>query len=201
MWGFFPILLSFLSFVSFAKPPVSQIRIGEPRYEGTGCLPGTVGKQLSDDQSELSVLFDDYRVEALPGIVSQTKFCTVTLPIDGIPPGKALEISQVDYRGYNALPKGAQSIFKTRHALVSAQGHEEVKTFDSKDAGDFFYRRSDRIQSKCTGSVTLEMFTQLMIKNPSKQESALSSIDTFDMTTGQKDRNRKVKFKIKLTKC
>src|SRR5687767_10276412 len=78
-------------------PPVTEnadsewangMAVGHPQYSGTGCPAGSASSTLSSDRKTLSLLFDNYIVEA--GAPSQLKVnvknCRIQIPFT-VPPG------------------------------------------------------------------------------------------------------------------
>src|SRR4051812_24554234 len=98
-----PLLLLIVASSIYGAPIQATPRLGQPILNGTGCSPGTVGFTISPDDATLSVIFDDYRVDAGNGTSQDTKNCQIALPMV-IPPGTYLTVFRVDYRGFNSLP-------------------------------------------------------------------------------------------------
>ncbi|MEQ1770406.1 MAG: DUF4360 domain-containing protein, partial [Devosia sp.] len=86
---------------SFASAvQADDIALGEPAYGGTGCPAGTASVALSDDQKSLSIIFDEYFVEA-GGETNKSfdrKSCNVAIPVH-VPPGLAISVLASEYRG------------------------------------------------------------------------------------------------------
>ncbi|HZY67241.1 MAG TPA: DUF4360 domain-containing protein, partial [Devosia sp.] len=83
-----------------------DIALGEPGYGGTGCPDGSASVTLSPDAKSLSILFDEYYVEA-GGSTNKSldrKSCNIAIPVH-VPQGLSVSILNIDYRGYNSLPQ------------------------------------------------------------------------------------------------
>src|SRR5687767_2321492 len=91
--------------LAFDMPNPSDIRLGTPAIGGSGCPQGTASAVLSPDGKTLSVLFDQFQVEAgrTTGKQIDRKTCDMGIPVH-VPQGFAVSVLQVDYRGFNALP-------------------------------------------------------------------------------------------------
>ena len=58
------ILLSLFSALAAQSALADTIQLGQPAYGGTGCPAGTASVSLSPDNQAISILFDQYVVEA-----------------------------------------------------------------------------------------------------------------------------------------
>ena len=82
-----------------------------PTYAGTGCPQGTASATLSPDGKTLSVLFDAYVAQASGvSLARDEKGCQINIPFI-VPPGYAVQVVKMDYRGFTSLPAGARSTF------------------------------------------------------------------------------------------
>src|SRR3954468_8775829 len=92
---------------AFADDVPGGITLGQPIMGGTGCPAGSASAVLSPDGKSLSILFDQYTVQAggTTGQQFDRKACSVAIPVH-VPQGYAVSILQIDYRGFNALPVG-----------------------------------------------------------------------------------------------
>ena len=75
----------------------SGIALGEPAYGGTGCPSGSVSAALSPDNTSLSLLFDQYVVEAgqSVGRSFDRKSCNIAIPVH-VPQGYSVSVMSID---------------------------------------------------------------------------------------------------------
>src|SRR5687768_7847017 len=90
-------LAAMIGSVAHAGP---GIRLGTPSYGGPGCPAGSASVSLSPDEDAISILFDQFIVEAggVTGKRVDRKSCNLSLPVH-IPQGYSVAIIQTDYRG------------------------------------------------------------------------------------------------------
>jgi len=76
----------------------------------SGCPQGSYAVINSPDGGSLSVLFDEFVVEAggNTGLETAVKTCTLEIPL-GLPTGYSIGVYKVDYRGFAALGRGQSS--------------------------------------------------------------------------------------------
>ena len=67
------------------------LQLGYPSTGGNGCPQGTVSATLSPDNSQLSILFDQFLAEAGPGVgkTIDRKSCNIAIPVT-VPNGYAV---------------------------------------------------------------------------------------------------------------
>ena len=92
----------------------ADIELGEPEYGGTGCPEGTVSAVLSHDKQTMTVLFDGYEAETDGDDTSAHASCNVAVPVQ-VPPGFAVSLLEIDYRGYAEIPFGARGSFRVEY--------------------------------------------------------------------------------------
>ena len=82
-----------------------DVRLGSPAYGGSGCPRGSAAVALSPDAKSLSILFDNFIVEAGgdSGRRTARKTCNVAIPVH-VPQGYSVSILKIDYRGFNSIP-------------------------------------------------------------------------------------------------
>lgn len=162
------------------------IRLGQPSYGGTGCPGGTAAATLSPDATSLSILFDAYQVEAggMTGRQTDRKSCNVAIPVT-VPQGYSVSIIQIDYRGFNSLPYGAQSRFNVEYFFAGTQGPAFSRDFFGATNEDFLINNQLRaeavIWSACGAEPTLRANTSLMVQSNYQGEQALASVDSADV--------------------
>ncbi len=166
-----------------------DIRLGIPGTGGTGCPQGSVSATLSPDQKTLSLIFDQYVVEAGgdTGRRIDRKNCQIALPIH-IPQGLSFSIVQMDYRGFNALPSGASSQFNVEYYLAfpgaPASGPKYSRRFTGPLDQDYLITNtlgvSAIVWSPCGTDLNLRTSTSMMVTTNSRMEQAMSTVDSID---------------------
>lgn len=164
-----------------------QLRLGQPAYGGPGCPAGSASATVSPDQSALSILFDSYTLEAGGARRVDRKSCNITIPVE-VPSGYSVAVFSVDYRGFNALPRGAQSRLDAEYFWAGARGPRISRTFvgpvnDVYTVTDNLIA-STLVWSPCGASVNLRINSSMMAQSNSRGEQALASVDSADITSG-----------------
>lgn len=176
-------VLSTLSLTAEAN----QIRLGQPAYGGTGCPAGSASVTLSPGQDALSILFDSYVAEAGGGRRVDRKSCNISVPVE-VPSGYSVAVFQVDYRGFNSIPRGAQSRFDAEYFWAGARGPRVSRTFvgpvnDIYSVTDGLIA-STMVWTPCGASVNLRVNTSMMAQTNSRNEQTLATVDSADISSG-----------------
>lgn len=169
----------------------SDIYLGEPGYGGNGCPQGTASTILSPDQKSLSILFDDYFVEA-GGSDRRArriarKSCNIAIPVH-VPQGYSVSIIDVDYRGYNSLPRGAKSTFNVEYFFAGRRGPKISERFYGELEDEFMV--TDKlgigalVWSACGADVNLRVNTSMTVMTNRKKQEALATVDSADFKAG-----------------
>ena len=155
-----PMLLALAGGSAIAGTATDEIRLGQPNYGGTGCPAGTASTTLSPDAQSLSILFDAYQAEA-GGVIGRNtdrKACNIAIPVT-VPQGYSVSIIQIDYRGFNTLPSGAQSRFSVEYFFAGSQGPAFAQNFFGPITQDFLINNTLRAEavvwSACGADVNL----------------------------------------------
>lgn len=163
-----------------------DIALGEPGYGGTGCPDGSASVTLSPDAKSLSILFDEYYVEA-GGSTNKSldrKSCNIAIPVH-VPQGLSVSILTIDYRGYNSLPSGARSVFNVEYFFAGARGPTFSKTFNGKLDKDYLItnklKASALVWSKCGADVNLRTNSSIRVQTKQNKE-ALATVDSQDVS-------------------
>ena len=166
---------------------LNDVTLGHPGHAGTGCPSDTVSAVLSPDKKSLSILFDDYQVEAGPSVGKKMdrKNCTLGIPVH-IPNGFSVSLIGVDYRGYNYLPsRKASAVFSAEYFFAGIRGPRFTKRF--KGMMDDEYILTNKLAvvaqtwSKCGEDVNLRIATAMRLRNMDRHEDALSTVDSVDL--------------------
>jgi hypothetical protein len=195
------ILMSSMMISSFTASAgdLNDIQLGHPGVRGTGCPAGTVDTTLSPDKKSLSILFDEYVLEAGPSIGKKMarKNCTIAIPVH-VPNGFSVSIMAVDYRGYNYLPSRAQAVFSAEYFFAGQRGPKLRKSF--RGGIDDEYTVNSKIAvvanvwSKCGDDVNLRIATSMRLRNMNRSEDAMSTVDSADINAG-------IVYQLQYKKC
>jgi hypothetical protein len=175
-----------------------DIALGNPGYGGTGCPDGTASVTLSPDAKSLSILFDEYYVEA-GGSTNKSlarKSCNIAIPVH-VPQGLSVSILTIDYRGYNSLPNGANSTFAVEYFFAGQQGPKFTKTFNG--ALDKDYLITNKLQatalvwSACGADVNLRTNSSIRVRTTQNKE-ALATVDSEDISAA-------IKYQLQWKQC
>ena len=165
-------------------------KLGPPDHAGPGCPVGSVSATLSPDADELSVLFDQYIVEA--GGVSGKRFdrksCNISIPVQ-IPQGYSVSIFQVDYRGFAGIPFGGRGNLSAEYFFTGGRG--VVRTNKPLPVGgtrDYLF--TDRLEASayvwtpCGASTNLRINTGLLVQTNRNFDDTLATVDSVDISNG-----------------
>ncbi len=163
-----------------------DIALGEPGYGRTGCPDGSASVTLSPDAKSLSILFDEYYVEA-GGSTNKSldrKSCNIAIPVH-VPQGLSVSILTIDYRGYNSLPSGARSVFNVEYFFAGQRGPTFSKTFNGALDKDYLItnklKASALVWSKCGADVNLRTNSSIRVQTRQNKE-ALATVDSQDVS-------------------
>ncbi|MEO7223631.1 MAG: DUF4360 domain-containing protein, partial [Devosia sp.] len=163
-----------------------DIALGQPGYGGTGCPDGSASVTLSPDAKSLSILFDEYYVEA-GGATNKSfarKSCNIAIPVH-VPQGLSVSILTIDYRGYNNLPTGAKSTFAVEYFFAGQQGPKFSKSFNGSLDKDYLItnklKASALVWSKCGADVNLRTNSSIRVQTKQNKE-ALATVDSQDVS-------------------
>lgn len=176
-----------------------DIRLGEPSYGGSGCPAGSASAVLSPDANELSVLFDQYIVEAggNTGKTVDRKSCNLAIPVH-VPQGLSVSILKVDYRGYNMLPSGASSQLSAEYFFAGGRGPKTIRDF--RGSLDSEYTVSDSlvatalVWSRCGESVNLRVNSAMQVRTNARRQQAMATVDSTDV-------DAKIIYKLQWKSC
>lgn len=191
------ITVATISQLSFAATAISQaptarttdIQLGEPGYGGTGCPAGTASVSLSPDQKTLSILFDQYVVEAggETGRVLDRKSCNIAIPVK-VPHGYSISLIKVDYRGFNYLPRSAQSMFNVEYFFAGQRGPSGIRSFRGPVQDNYLITNNlvaeALVWSACGANTNLRVNSSMMVRTNAAKEQALSTVDSADVNAG-----------------
>ncbi len=165
-----------------------DIQLGTPAYGGNGCPAGTASAVLSQDAKSLSLIFDQFVVEA--GGAARTlerKSCNVAIPVH-IPQGFSVSVVNVDYRGYVSLPAQASARMTAEYFLAGSVGPRFDKMFLGKTDTDYqFSNQLDinaQVWSPCGADTILRVNAAMLVKTNRYNDQAIATVDSADFKTG-----------------
>ena len=165
------------------------LQLGLPEHGGTACPQGTVSATVSPDGNEVSILFDQYVVEAggSTGKSLDRKSCNIAIPVR-VPQGYSVSIFQVDYRGFASIPYGGRGQFNVEYFFAGSRGLRANKALRSGSQSDYLF--SDRLEasalvwSACGASTNLRMNTSMLVSSNARREQAMATVDSIDVSNG-----------------
>lgn len=166
------------------------MRLGAPEYGGTGCPAGTASVSLSPEEDAISVLFDQFTVEAgaSTGRRVDRKACLLSVPVT-VPQGYSIGVIQVDYRGFNVVPNyGASTRLNTEYFWAGIRGPTYSRVFNGPNNQDFTLTNGimteNMVWTPCGASVNLRINTSIMAQSNSRMEQTMMGVDSADITSG-----------------
>jgi len=166
----------------------SGVTLGNPAYGGTGCPAGSASVALSPDATSLSILFDQYVVEAGGARAFDRKNCNIAIPVR-VPQGYSVSVIALDYRGFTVLPHGGRATLSVDYFLSnSPRGFRTSKTFHGPTATD--YIKSDSlgleaiVWSACGAETNLRANTSMLVMSNARREQSMATVDSADVSAG-----------------
>lgn len=171
----------------------------EPAIDG--CPGNSVQVVTSPDGSTVTVLFDRFVAEAgeSTGKRAAHVACRFEIPVT-VPSRMSAAVYEIDYRGFNSLPKGARSEFQVEYAVRSGKEPNPFRKGFGDKSGDFIV--TDKIphdQMKWTGcgtSFVMGARAALLLESNRSMEFAMSSLDSVDGRLGGG-----LRYRIKFREC
>ncbi|MFM6928861.1 MAG: DUF4360 domain-containing protein [Bdellovibrio sp.] len=167
----------------------AQLQLGQPSYGGTGCPAGSASVTLSPDSSAISMLFDSYVTEAgnTTGRRVDRKSCNITVPVS-VPNGYSVAVFQVDYRGFNLIPRGASNRFDVEYFWAGSQGPRVSRMFTGPQNDNFNITDNlvaqTLVWSPCGQSVNLRVNSSMMAQSNARMEQTMGIVDSADVSSG-----------------
>jgi hypothetical protein len=161
-----------------------------PSYAGTGCPQGSASATLSPDGKTLSVLFDSYVAEAGGGapMARDSKGCQINIPFI-VPPGFAVQVVKMDYRGFTSLPAGSRSTFgagfrflEVNERLTNAPRVVRASVMQGPKTENFVLTSviQGRPFSPCGQNFILAAESTLNVQSNRAGEQTISTVDSVD---------------------
>jgi len=173
-----------------AQPAIADdISLGEPGYGGNGCPAGSASVTLSPDNKALSIIFDEYLVEAgaSVGKTLDRKSCNIAIPVH-VPQGYSVSIVDVDYRGYTSIPRGGQARFSAEYFFAGQRGPTFTKTFMGPRDDDYMFTNTlgvtALVWSACGADVNLRVNSSMLARTNRQRDDVLATVDSADFKAG-----------------
>ncbi len=166
-----------------------SLQLGAPIYGGSGCPAGSASATVSPDGTAVSILFDQYSVEAgnTTGRRIDRKACNIAVPVT-VPQGYSVAVFQADYRGFNAVPTGGYNRFDVEYFWAGSRGPRTVRTFTGPLNSDFSISDSlvatSLVWSACGAQTNLRINSSMMSQSNPQMDQSLGSVDSADISSG-----------------
>lgn len=169
---------------------VPGLQMSTPTFAGTGCPQGTATATLSPDGRSLSVLFDQYVVEAGTGqgLARAQAGCEIQIPFS-VPQGYAVQVVKMDYRGFASLPAGARSGFYAGFRFLEINGRATAARKALRQYTMFGPKQDNFVLtsiiqgpefSPCGQNFILAAQSIVNVQTNQTGEQALASVDSLD---------------------
>lgn len=161
-----------------------DIRLGHPGYGGNGCPNGTASTTLSPDRKSLSILFDEFIVEANGRHRTGRKSCNIAIPVR-VPNGFSVSVFSVDHRGFTSIPTSRDyARLRAEYFFAGRRGPRFSRTIRRVGDRDYLYRNRihgfANVWSQCGKDVILRANTNMLVKSRSGRE-VMGSLDSQDI--------------------
>lgn len=180
--------LGLMTLSNVAMADLNDINLGVPGYGGNGCPANSASVTLSDDKKSLSIIFDQFIVEA--GGMNKTierKTCNIAIPVH-VPQGFSISIIDVDYRGYVSLPSQASARLTAEYFLAGSLGPRFDKTFVGRTDTDYTFNNAIGVQaqiwSPCGADTILRVNAAMLVRTNRYRDEALATVDSADFKAG-----------------
>lgn len=180
--------LGLLALSNVAMANLNDISLGVPGYGGNGCPANTASVTLSEDAKSLSIIFDQFVVEA-GGMnkATERKTCNIAIPVH-VPQGFSISVIDVDYRGYVSLPVQASARLTAEYFLAGSLGPRFDKIFSGKTDTDYTFNNGIGVQaqiwSPCGADTILRVNAAMLVKTNRYLDEAMATVDSADFKAG-----------------
>lgn len=169
----------------------SDVKLGKPTYNGSGCSGETARAVLSPDSKTLSVLFDHLETHAGGALGKRTTVdCNLRIPIH-VPVNFKTVVTRLDYRGYAFAPQQGKTVLRANYQVIRMNDNAPLNTsikrrklFTGPVNLNFIATtrfRLNRFDLKCGESFILDMGTKIVAVANNNQE-AMIVLDSIDQT-------------------
>lgn len=180
--------LGLLTMSTAVLADLNDVQLGVPGYGGNGCPANSASVTLSDDKKSLSLIFDQFIVEA-GGMnkMLERKTCNIAIPVH-VPSGFSVSVVNVDYRGYVSLPSQASARLTAEYFLAGSLGPRFDKTFLGRTDSDYTFKNDIGIQaqvwSPCGADTILRVNAAMLVRTNRYNDEAMATVDSADFKTG-----------------
>lgn len=163
---------------------IESVKLG-----GNGCLKEETSVVMSPDKNKVSVLFDNFIIEAGPSTrTNDRKTCHMSINFK-VDSNKSVVLKKVDYRGYYFLPDDSRMLIRntykiyvpeTRHLTRSVSTSKEIVGYQDNDL--FFSQKIDNnvLKSQCGKDFQLNIRTTINSVNTNYNEDLYIAMDSAD---------------------
>jgi len=172
-------------------PSGHEVEIKGFTYGGSGCPGGSVGSMLSTDLTTLTLIYDSFVAESVPGISAShyRKTCQANVKLH-YPQGWQFSVFKADYRGHATLPKGVSGSCKATY-YFSGSSSQISSNKDFKGPVDEDYLKTDvfgvesTVWSPCGVEGLLNVKSAIQISPLDSTKKALLTSESTDLTFKQ----------------
>ncbi|KAI8893233.1 hypothetical protein BC833DRAFT_636942 [Globomyces pollinis-pini] len=166
----------------------SKVTITDITYGGSGCPAGSLSGWVSDDNTKLTLDFDQFVARSGTGVISDTrKNCQVSVLLN-YPQGFSYSIAKIDYYGHVKLPQGLKATQKSTYYFSGESNQVSFEsTFDGPvdrpyAATDFFQQA---VWSPCGISTRGNVNAQVRISGSPADVNSKAGEISVDQATGK----------------
>jgi len=174
----------------------TKVTLGAVSSGGTGC-PSSLSSVLSPDATSLSLIFDNFVVDAGGASLIVRKNCDISIPVQ-VPTGLSVTLVGADFRGFNNLPLGATSTLSLNYFFSGGTTNQVDRSFFGPIAENYLLQHnvkpSNQPSSSCGASSILRITTSLMVEANSAGDAASATLDSTDLVVNDPGRVGSVIF-------
>lgn len=163
--------------------------ISDVQFAGSGCDQNEAVAVLSPDQHVVSLLFDNFIVEAGgENLKRNRKNCQIKLSLSA-PENKRIVVEKIDYRGYAYVSTSGRMNFVSQYSFnipslgISSRIFKDLISKSGDVDEDLYVEQiiKDRILSRACGEdVELDIRTDLSVMVAHGEDEGYASIDSLD---------------------
>lgn len=174
-----------LFLLAMAEAQQARLHLEAASYAGSACPEGSASVVASPDDQSLSVLFEQFTSEVGRAMNKriENKSCHLAFSVQ-VPQDYSLAIVQVDYRGYNAVPRGGMNQLEIQTKWNDSEGPTLSRTFVGPLNDNFI--ASDNLTAKklvwssCGAKVHLQLQASLRTMTNAKMDETVGVLDAPD---------------------
>lgn len=174
--------------------PVQGVRLGQVQLAGSGCRGDTARAVLSPDGKAVSIMFDEFVVQAGGNSPRRVELsCTTRIPIQ-VPAGYRAMVTRLDYRGFALVPSpGSRAVLKTLYQILDWNTARALsptvkrrKMFSHEKQGNFVTTSKIKIKNfyhGCGQNFLLSVDTRLVGVSKNGRDETMIALDTTDVSS------------------